>query len=116
MARPDASEPFRPNYEPGLICVTVPADAVFGVTVDVLVDEGGFVATVVPPEIFGRLGIGAIFNELHDDCSKFLMRPYSLESIERFQRTFTAIQFPRYVHVYDRNGGSQLEGSLSLFD
>jgi hypothetical protein len=94
----------------------VPADAVFGVTVALVIVAGGFVTTVVPPEIFGKFGIGAMFNELHDDCNKFLMRPNSLESIERLQRTFTATQLPRYVHVYDCSGGSQLDGSLSLFD
>jgi hypothetical protein len=94
----------------------VPADAVFGVTVELVIAVGGLVTTVVPPEIFGRFGIGAMFNEIHVDCNRFLMRPYSLESIDRLQRTFTAIQLPRYVHVYDCSGGNQLEGSLSLFD
>jgi hypothetical protein len=94
----------------------VPVDAVFGVTVEFVIDDAGFVTTVVPPEIFGKFGIGAIFNELHVDCNKFLMRPNSLESIDRFQRTFTAIQLPKYVHVYDCSGGSQFDGSLSLFD
>jgi hypothetical protein len=94
----------------------VPVDVVFGVGVEMVFDAGGFVTTVVPPEIFGRFGIGAMFKELHVDCNRFLIRPNSLESIERFQRTFTAIQLPRYVHVYDCNGGNQLEGSLSLFD
>jgi hypothetical protein len=59
----------------------VPADAVFGVTVALVIAAGGFVTTVVPPEIFGKFGIGAMFNELHDDCNKFLMRPNSLESV-----------------------------------
>jgi hypothetical protein len=94
----------------------VPVDVVFGVGVEMVFDAVGFVTTVVPPEIFGRFGIGAMFKELHVDCNRFLIRPNSLESIERFQRTFTAIQLPRYVHVYDGNGGNQLEGSLSLFD
>jgi hypothetical protein len=94
----------------------VPADAVFGVTVELVLATGGFVIAVVPPEIFGRFGIGAMSKELHVDCSRFLIRPYSLESIDRLQRTFTAIQLPRYVHVYDCSGGNQLEGSLSLFD
>ena len=94
----------------------MPVAVVFGVGVEMVFDAGGFVTTVVPPEIFGKFGIGAMFKELHVDCNRFLIRPNSLESIERFQRTFTAIQFPRYVHVYDCNGGNQLEGSLSLFD
>jgi hypothetical protein len=94
----------------------VPDDAVFGVTVELVIAAGGFVTTVVPPEIFGKFGIGAMSKALHVDCSKFLMRPYSLESIDRLQRTFTAIQLPKYVHVYDCSGGNQFEGSLSLFD
>ena len=94
----------------------MPVDVVFGVGVEMVFDAGGFVTTVVPPEIFGKFGIGAMFNELHVDCSRFLMRPNSLKSIERLQRTFTAIQLPRYVQVYDCSGGNQLEGSLSLFD
>jgi hypothetical protein len=100
----------------------VPDDAVFGVTVEfvidveLVIDDAGFVTTVVPPEIFGKFGIGAIFNEIHVDCNRFLIRPYSLESMDRLQRTFTAIQLPKYVHVYDCSGGNQFEGSLSLFD
>lgn len=73
----------------------MPVDVVFGVTVEFVIDDAGFVATVVPPEIFGKFGIGAIFNELHVDCNRFLIRPNSLESIDRFQRTFTAIQLPK---------------------
>jgi hypothetical protein len=79
----------------------VPVDVVFGVTVEfvtdveLVIDDAGFVATVVPPEILGKFGIGAIFNELHVDCNRFLIRPNSLESMDRFQRTFTAIQFPK---------------------
>ena len=72
--------------------------------------------TVVPPAIIGKFGMGEMFNELHVDCSRFLIRPYSLTSIDRFQRTFIAIQLPKYVHVYDCKGGNQLDGSLSLFD
>ena len=79
----------------------MPVDVVFGVTVEfvidveLVIDDAGFVATVVPPEILGKFGIGAIFNELHVDCNRFLIRPNSLESMDRFQRTFTAIQFPK---------------------
>ena len=92
------------------------ADAVLGVTVELVLAAGGLATTVVPPEIFGTFGIGAMFNEMHVDCNSFLILPFSLESIDRLQRTFTAIQLPRYVHVYDCSGGNQLEGSLSLFD
>jgi hypothetical protein len=73
----------------------VPLEVVLGVTVEFVIDDAGFVATVVPPKIFGKFGIGAIFNEMQVDCNKFLIRPNSLESIERFQRTFTAIQLPK---------------------
>ena len=79
----------------------MPVDVVFGVTVEfvtdveLVIDDAGFVATVVPPEILGKFGIGAIFNELHVDCNRFLIRPNSLESMDRFQRTFTAIQLPK---------------------
>ena len=100
----------------------MPVDAVVDATVEFVIDgefvidDAGLVITVVPPEIFGKFGIGAMFNEIQVDCNRFLIRPNSLESIDRFQRTFTAIQLPRYVHVYDCSGGSQLDGSLSLFD
>ena len=79
----------------------MPVEVVFGVTVEfvtdveLVIDDAGFVATVVPPEILGKFGIGAIFNELHVDCNRFLIRPNSLESMDRFQRTFTAIQLPK---------------------
>ena len=89
---------------------------VFAVTVEFVFDDAGFVTTVVPPEILGKFGIGAMFNEVQVDCNRFLMRPNSLESIDRPQRTFTAIQLPKYVHVYDCSGGNQFDGSLSLFD
>ena len=100
----------------------MPVEVVFGVTVEFVIavefviDDAGFVTAVVPPEILGKFGIGAISNEMQVDCSRFLMRPNSLESIDRFQRTFTAIQLPKYVHVYDCSGGNQFDGSLSLFD
>ena len=63
--------------------------------VEFVADDGGFVTTVVPPEIVGRFGIGAIFNETQVDCNRFFMRPYSLESIDKPHRTFTAIQLPK---------------------
>jgi len=68
---------------------------VFAATVEFVIDDAGFVTTVVPPEMFGKFGIGAIFNEMQVDCKRFLMRPYSLESIDKPQRTFTAIQLPK---------------------
>jgi hypothetical protein len=77
---------------------------------------GGVTVAIEPPAILGRFGIGAMSSAAHVDCNKFLIRPYSLESIDKFHRTFTAIQFPMYVQVYDCSGGSQLDGSLSLFD
>ena len=73
----------------------MPDDAVVGVDVELVIDEVGFVTTVVPPKIFGRFGIGAMFNEMQVDCNRFLMRPYSLESIDKPHRTFTAIQLPK---------------------
>ena len=94
----------------------VTVEVVLGVTVEFVIDDAGFVTAVVPPEILGKFGIGAISNEMQVDCNKFLIRPNSLESIDRFQRTLTAIQLPKYVHVYDCSGGNQFEGSLSLFD
>ena len=59
---------------------------------------------------------GAIVAAAHEAVSKFLMRPNSLWSIERFQRAFIATHSERYVQVYDFCGGIQLEGSLSDFD
>ena len=57
-------------------------------------DAGGVTVAIAPPAKLGRLGIGAMSSDAHVDCNKFLIRPYSLASIDRFHRTFTAIQFP----------------------
>ena len=79
----------------------MPVEVVVGVTVEfvidveLVIDDAGFGTAVVPPEIFGKFGIGAISNEMHVDCNRFLIRPYSLESMDRLQRTFTAIQLPK---------------------
>ena len=70
-------------------------------------------ATTVPNS--GASDHGAITNPAHDEFIKFFTRPNSLVSIDRFHRAFTEIQFPRYVHTYDFTGGTQLDGSLSLF-
>ncbi len=69
--------------------------------------------SIVP--ISGASDHGAITNPAHDELSRFLIRPHSLWSIDKFHRAFTEIQFPRYVHKIDFKGGTQLDGSLSLF-
>jgi hypothetical protein len=69
--------------------------------------------SIVP--ISGASDHGAITNPAQDALSKLLIRPHSLLSIDRFQRAFTDIQFPRYVHKFDFSGGTQFDGSLSLF-
>jgi hypothetical protein len=69
--------------------------------------------SIVP--MSGASDHGAITNPAHDALSKFLIRPHSLESIDKFQRAFTDIQLPRYVHKFDFSGGTQFDGSLSLF-
>ena len=67
-------------------------------------------------EDVGSPGHGAIVRPGHEPVSTFFTLPHSLGSIDRPQRAFTAIQFDRYVHKYDLDGGSQLLGSLSLLD
>jgi hypothetical protein len=62
----------------------------------------------------GAADHGAITNPAHDELSRFLILPHSLLSIDKFQRAFTEIQLPRYVHKYDFSGGVQFDGSLSL--
>ena len=58
-------------------------------------EAGGVTVAIAPPAKLGRFGIGAMSSDAHVDCNRFLIRPNSLESIDRFQRTFTAIQLPR---------------------
>ena len=84
---------------------------VFGTVVagDVAVGD----MSIVPNS--GASDQGAITNPAHDELSRFLIRPHSLLSIDKFHRAFTEIQFPRYVHKYDFSGGTQFDGSLSLF-
>ena len=74
-----------------LVTLVVVAVALVGVGDN---EAGGVTVAIAPPAKLGRFGIGAISSDAHVDCNRFLIRPYSLESIERFHRTFTATQFP----------------------
>ena len=64
----------------------------------------------------GAVPHGAMVVVAHDAVSKFLMRPNSLWSIDKFHLALIATHSDRYVHTYDLCGGIQFEGSRSDFD
>ena len=64
----------------------------------------------------GAVPHGATVAVAHAAVSKFLIRPNSLWSIERFHLALIATHSDRYVHTYDFCGGIQFEGSRSDFD
>ena len=114
--------PFGAQYAPGDTDSNVSSCGVDGPAVaagaNVVTDTTAGIVGVVA-DFDGDAGAvphGAIVAEAHDAVSRFLMRPYSLWSIESFQRALMATHSERYVHVYDFWGGIQFDGSRSDFD
>ena len=86
---------------------TVAADVAVGEVAAGEVAAGDVVTgdvSIVPDT--GAADHGSITNPVQDESSRFLIRPRSLMSIDKFQRAFTEIQLPRYVHTYDFSGGT----------
>ena len=86
---------------------TVAADVVVGEVAAGEVAAGDVVTgdVSIAPDT-GAADHGSITNPVQDESSRFLIRPRSLTSIDKFQRAFTEIQLPRYVHTYDFSGGT----------